>query len=102
VRVIKPSRIRDYAKLYPDAATSLEAWLKDAKRARWQHLFDVRRVYPHADSVRVESGGAVTVFNVGGNKYRLIAAIHYNREIIYVLMFLTHAEYDKDKWKDQL
>lgn len=42
------------------------------------------------------------VFNIGGNKYRLIAAIHFNRQIIFVLRFLTHAEYDKNIWKEQL
>ena len=44
----------------------------------------------------------IVVFNIGGNKYRLIAAVHYNTQIVYALLFLTHAEYDKDKWKKVL
>ena len=61
----------------------------------------MRRVYPHADAVTVESGGIVTVFNIGGNKYRLIAAIHYNRHKVYMYIraVLTHAEYDRGRWK---
>lgn len=44
----------------------------------------------------------MTVFDIGGNKYRLVTAIHYNRQLIYVLRIMTHAEYDKEKWKEQL
>lgn len=47
-------------------------------------------------------GNIVTVFNIGGNKYRLIVAIHYNRGLIYVLRFFTHAEYSKNAWKEVL
>jgi len=102
VRIIKPSRIREYAKKYADAATSLERWLKEVKRAEWQNVLEVRRLYPSADVLKVASGSPVTVFNIGGNKYRLIVAFHYNRQIVFILLFLTHAEYDKEKWKEQL
>jgi mRNA interferase HigB len=62
----------------------------------------VRKAYPHADAVEVSSGNIVTVFNIRGNRYRLIVAIKYEWAMVYVLRFLTHAEYDRDKWKDQL
>ena len=62
----------------------------------------MRRVYPHADPVTVASGNTVTVFNIRGNKYRLIAAIHYNRRRAYVLRLLRHVEYSKNLWKDSL
>jgi mRNA interferase HigB len=58
--------------------------------------------FPHADQVTVASKRTVTVFNIGGNNYRLITAIHYNTKIVYILRFLTHAEYDKDAWKKAL
>jgi len=51
-------------------------------------------MFPAADQV-----GKLTVFNIGGNKVRLIAAIHYNRKKIYIRAILSHAEYDKSKWK---
>jgi len=63
---------------------------------------DVRRIYPHADPVRVASGNTVTVFNVAGNKYRLVAAIHYNAGRVYVLRIMTHADYGRGTWKDRL
>jgi mRNA interferase HigB len=50
----------------------------------------------------VGSGNDVIVFNAGGNNYRLVTAIHFNRSKLYILRFLTHAEYGKGFWKDQL
>jgi mRNA interferase HigB len=52
--------------------------------------------------VEVKSGHVVTIFNIRGNRYRLIVAIKYEWSMVYVLRFLTHAEYDKDQWKEQL
>ena len=52
--------------------------------------------------VRVSSGNPVVVFNVCGNTYRLICAIHYDTGKVFLLRFLTHAEYSKSRWKDEL
>lgn len=102
MNVITKKRIRAFMDRYPDAATALQSWYSVARKAAWRNLQDVRRVYPHADLVTVASGNRVTVFNVGGNKYRLIAAIHYNARRLYVLRLLTHAEYSRGFWKDAL
>jgi mRNA interferase HigB len=102
MRLISRKRVREFAEQYPDAADALEKWRRVVGEAEWENLQDVRRVYPHADMVTVASGNPVTVFNVGGNKYRLIAAIHYNGQRVYVLRLLTHAEYSKNLWKDTL
>jgi mRNA interferase HigB len=102
MRVIKPTRVKEYALKYPDAAEALMNWLEHARQADWQNLMDVRRTFPHADAVEVQSGHTVTVFNIRGNNYRLITAIKYRWRIVYVLRFLTHREYDTDKWKAEL
>lgn len=86
----------------PDAAEALMYWLEHAERAYWENILEVRQLFSHADPVVVRSGETVTVFNVRGNRYRLITAIKYKYRIIYVLRFLTHAEYDKEKWKAEL
>jgi mRNA interferase HigB len=52
--------------------------------------------------VKVRSGRTVLVFNLRRNDYRLIAAAHFNRQIVYALRFMTHAEYSKDRWKETL
>ena len=102
MRVIKPKTVREYAAHYPDAQDPLLLWLRAARAADWNDLLEVRKTYPHADAVRVASGNIVTVFNVRGNRYRLIVAIKYEWAMVYVLRFLTHADYNKDKWKEQL
>jgi mRNA interferase HigB len=102
MHVITRKRLRSFARDHPDAAVPLDRWYRTMKRARWQDLQDARRVYPHADLVTVESGNVVTVFNIAGNKFRLLAAMHYNRQRVYVLRVLTHSEYDKDAWKETL
>jgi mRNA interferase HigB len=63
---------------------------------------DLRAVFPHADPVRVQSGRTVLVFNVKGNAYRLITAVHFDRRKLFVLLFLTHADYSRDQWKQTL
>jgi mRNA interferase HigB len=94
--------MKQWAEKYPDAANWLANWVKIVRGAQWSSLQDVRRAYPHADGVEVESRKVATVFNVNGNKYRFITAIHYNRGVIFAMMFLTHAEYSKNRWKDNL
>ena len=102
MRIIKRATLATYWRRNPQAQSGLWYWHKLAKRARWTCFQDVRATFPHADAVPVASGRSVVVFNIAGNKYRLITAIHYNRQLVFTLMVLTHAEYDKQKWKDVL
>lgn len=62
------------------------------RRNEFENFAALRALFPAADKV-----GKLTVFNIGGNKYRLIAAIHYNRKRIYIRAVLTHEEYNKEK-----
>jgi mRNA interferase HigB len=102
MRVVKPKTVREYAEQFPDAHDQLMLWLKVTRAADWNNIVEVRKAYPHADAVKVASGHIVTVFNLRGNRYRLIVAIKYEWSMVYVLRFLTHADYGKNKWKDQL
>ena len=102
MNVIKPGRIREFAKSHARAGASLEMWLAKAKHAKWKNLNDVHATFAGADQVGVGTGKKVLVFNIGGNNYRLICAAHFNRGNLYVLRFLTHAEYSKNDWKKEL
>lgn len=102
MRVISPKRLQEFWERHPDAAGTLKAWLEVTKKATWRTLAEVRSTYPHADSVKVDSGRTTTVFNLAGNRYRLIAAIHYNTGSVYVLRVFTHVEYDRRPWKEPL
>ncbi len=100
--MIKRTTLREYAKRFPKAAMPLDGWARLTLSSKWENLVDTRKTFPHADQAKVKSGRIVTIFNVGGNDFRLITAIHYDREKVFVLNFLTHAEYSKGAWKTRL
>ena len=81
---------------------ALLAWHKIASKASWQNINDVRQSLPKADPVEVKSGAIMTVFNIKGNHYRLITSIYYPGQQVYIKMVMTHDEYSKDQWKEQL
>lgn len=85
-----------------EAEASLRMWVAQAKAAAWRNFAELRRTFPSADAVTVASGRAVVVFNVAHNRYRLIAAVHYNTQIVYTLMILAHKEYDRNTWQTLL
>ena len=87
---------------YPQAAGWLENFRRIALGASWKNMVDLRQTYPHADLVIVKSKRTVIVLNVAGNKYRMIIAAHFNRQTLFTLRFLTHAEYSKENWKSEL
>jgi mRNA interferase HigB len=100
VRVIAVKPLREFWERHPDAKRPLRLWYKTALRAEWTSLQDVRRTYPHADAVRTRGGGLLTVFNVTGNKYRLIARIRYDYRLINVRAVVTHEQYSRGAWKE--
>jgi mRNA interferase HigB len=94
MHVITRKRLNKFAERYPDARSSLAHWYAIMLRSRLGNFAQLRETFPHADQV-----GRFTVFNIGGNKVRLIAAVHYNRNKIYIRQVLTHQEYDTGKWR---
>ncbi len=95
MNVISFRRMREFSLIHHDAEASLIAWFKTAKRANWQNLAELKQVYPSADLV-----GRYTVFNIRGNKYRLVARIVYRSQTLFVVAVMTHEEYDLGKWKE--
>ena len=95
MHLIAISKLRADAATYPDVSMQVEAWYSTVKNASWQSLEDVRVIYRDAEAV-----GNFTVFNLKGNAYRLIVGIDYEDGTIYYKYFLTHADYDKDQWKN--
>lgn len=74
-----------------DAEQPLKAWVKIVEAARWTKPTDVKAMFQSADVLR---GGRV-IFDIGGNKYRLVAAVHYRGQRAYIRFVGTHAEYDR-------
>ncbi len=102
MRIITIPRVREYERAYPIAAASLERWIALTRAAIWTNFENLKSTFDSADAVEVASGHRVVVFNISGNKFRLITAIHYDVRKVSVLRFLTHAEYSKEKWKQEL
>lgn len=91
--IAKPALV-EFWTLHPDAKTPLLAWYRLMENEDFSDFNDLRATFPSADYV-----AGLTVFNIGGNNYRLIAAIHYNRRKVYIRAILTHAEYDRSHWR---
>jgi len=102
MRLIKPATLAAWSKAHATARSSLSSWKAVVLAAKWKSFADLRRTFSTADQVRVASGRVVVVFNIAGNRFRLIAAVHYTTAIVFALRFLTHAECSKDTWKDDL
>lgn len=95
MRVISRKALREFWETHPNAESSLLVWYQRTCDAEWQNFADVRQVFRSADLV-----GNFTVFNIGGNNYRLITFIDYDEQIVFIRNVLTHAEYDKETWKN--
>jgi mRNA interferase HigB len=93
MRIIKRGALLQFLYKHPDARASLESWYAVVRKANWKTPAELKRIYPSADFV-----GRRTVFNISGNKYRLIARVNFQTQRIFVLYILTHAEYDKGAW----
>jgi mRNA interferase HigB len=102
MRIIKPATVEAWMRQFATAAPGLRWWLEVIRAAQWRSFAELRRVFPSADLVKVNSGRTVIVFNVAGKKYRLIAAVHFERQRLFAMRFLTHADYSKDRWKHEL
>ena len=94
MNIIGQHLIRSFIKQRSDAESQLNAWYKVASKTGWKNIVEVRQTYPHADAV-----GACIAFNIKGNHYRLVTIIDYRTQDIRIKDILTHAEYDKKKWK---
>ena len=96
MHIITRKRLLEFAKKHPNCAAALESWYRIVKRTDFNSFIELRQAFPSADIV-----DRLTVFNIGGNKARLIAAIHYNTHRVYIRHVLTHEEYDRGFWRKQ-
>ncbi len=102
MRVIKRLALQRFWEQWPAAEVPLTNWYRDTRHARWRNFADVRATFGQTDLAKVASGNTVVIFDIGGNKFRLIVRISYEKGTVYVLRVLTHKDYDKELWKRQL
>jgi len=94
MHVISRKALRQFWERHPDSEIALVRWFRIMQQTEFRGFNELRGVFPSADKV-----DDWIVFNIGGNKYRLITSIHFNRGKVYIRHVLTHAEYDKGDWK---
>jgi mRNA interferase HigB len=95
MHIITRVRLKEFWEKHPNAEISLRLWYKLTSLAQWQNFVELRQVFPSADQVE-----NLTVFNIGGNNYRLITLVDYEYKKVFIRHVLTHAEYDKQNWKN--
>jgi mRNA interferase HigB len=95
MRVISRRALREFWEIHPQAKEPLSAWFRVMERSKFADFSAIKGTFGAADYV-----APFTVFDVGGNKFRIIAAIHYNRERAYVRHVFTHPEYDW--WSEEM
>jgi mRNA interferase HigB len=94
MHVISKKALREFWQKYPNSQAALERWYKILSKHSFRNFAELRSLLPSTDRV-----GNLIVFNIGGNKYRLIASVHFDRGKVYVRHVQTHAEYNKGGWK---
>lgn len=91
MRVIAKRTLVEFWQKHPDSQSPLAAWYAEAAKGEWNTPQEIKNLYKTASFLE----GNRVVFNIGGNKYRLIAKINYPHGVIYIRFVGTHAEYDK-------
>lgn len=91
MRIISRKALRVFWEKHSDARQSLQAWYVDVKKARWSSPADIKKAYRNVSFV----GNNRVVFNIKGNKYRVIVAIQYKFRLVFIRFVGTHQEYDR-------
>ena len=94
MHVISYRAIREHKAKHAGSATSLDSWYRVTAACRWENFAELKQVFGTADFV-----APYVVFNVGGNKYRLIAEVNFRSKTLFIRQILTHKEYDEGKWR---
>ena len=90
MRIIARRTLREFWEKHRDAEQPLKSWFREAARATWDGPSDIKRSYSHASFLK----GNRVIFNIGGNKYRLVAHVNYTYRVLYIRYVGTHADYD--------
>ena len=91
MKVFNTPQIEKAYKKYTDAIGPLQNWYQEVEEADWDTPAKLKERYPNASIIR----GDLVVFNIKGNRYRLVARINFRRRLVFVKFFGTHREYDR-------
>ena len=94
MNLIHRERLEAFARKFKDSATPLSAWAGAVDFGRFKHLVELKQTFGSADYVR-----PYVVFNIAGNKYRLVTLVNFKLGVVSVERVMTHAEYDRGTWR---
>ncbi len=95
MHIVTKKALKKFYEIYPDAENPLLRWFRVLSKTDYSNFSELKSLFSNS----VDKVGDKMVFNIAGNKYRLIASIHFNRKKVYIRHILTHSEYDKGSWK---
>ena len=102
MHVITRKRLREFWEVHGASEEVLRRWYKVVEASRWRHWADLRATFQHADPVKGASGTTLAVFNVGGNSFRIVARVMFEYGRVYIKKVMTHAEYSRGRWKEEV
>ncbi|MEN6627258.1 MAG: type II toxin-antitoxin system HigB family toxin [Candidatus Sumerlaeia bacterium] len=94
--------LQEFERKHSSAHQPIQKWRQAVSSARWRNFAELRATIPSADQLKSKRGLVATIFNIGGNKYRLISEVSYKFELVRVIVILTHAQYSQEHWKEKL
>lgn len=94
MKLIGRDVIQRFVRTHPDSRSSLKSWIQAVESNSFKHFVDLKKTFGSADQVKPH-----TVFDISGNKYRLIAVVDYTIQSVSIECVLTHAEYDEGRWR---
>ena len=91
MRIFTEQTLKEYIGMHPEARVALQEWVSIVKRSEWACFADIRQIFRSADSV----GNQHYVFNIKGNRFRLVAVVKFTIKFVYIRLIGTHDEYMK-------
>lgn len=105
VNVIKRKALEDFWTKPRNrvAEGPMRDWFRLARKARWRHFEDTKATFSQTDvATDTASGRTATIFDIGGNKYRIVALVDYPRQVVFITHVMDHKTYDKNRWKQDI
>ncbi len=94
MRIISHKAIREFSDAHPESSTAIAYWYRVTRKASWDSFTDIKLTFNTADYAP-----PFVVFDIGGNKYRLVAEINFGRKVVFIRRIMPHKEYSKGSWK---
>jgi mRNA interferase HigB len=102
LNVISRRKLKEFYQAKPERkphAKAFNNWFKIARKAHWQNFQDTKATFGQTDVATGDTGRTATIFDIGGNKYRVLAHVDYHRQTVLIAAVMDHKEYDRGSWK---